>query len=890
MKAYQLLYTGCGKDKSGAFSVWSQSREITRAEASEISRLCSYAKSKDVPYDLTPADIEKYCPKKYAYFTLSSGRKCLVKTTYVDQIYSDQDHRVGNFVIHAFVLDELGSEVEPFAVATLDAFKSELTYAEWHDSPAPDFLPPVDLALKSSVSERDLTAFVSAVGSPVAASLLQAAIESANGEKKLTINGSEAEFKAALSLVFALLPRTVTDKLTFINQCLAQIDYTASSLNVEPMKIRRIIDYDFSSSYGFEELVENGDYAFNIPTAKCSALTAGRYAASVLETLEKSGLFVALSLREKTEKAAAKLGCDLDAAIRVVQLNDGNLAWFTGASELASAVKAAGAPSDERAFAGKLYSAVIKPKRWGFGSDLNDVISLVLAHESDAVRDELAAEILSNLSAFGTGGGSNALLGALKGGSLALGYDDAVKLSALGGKTLSAVVALGKECDYAKFDLLCAALKLNPSPQAGAKIQDEIIKIFRRAVAAEDLTAIGALLTRAASVERGADERLFVAAAPELVGSRIQSEEGVKFALAAVSTASGETKPRLLEKVVKANLSSRGFTEAYVAAANADKRTFDELERALGRDEEFKNFLIKKEAAAFKNLRPITAQAISRYLNDYYANGYDDGALLIKLGEYVDGIREPQKKVDELIAFYGKIAQFPDDYLDVMRVITYIERTIFKTDVAVLERFDSVRLNRLVEINARLVGAKIAPSAGYSVLFTTLTLRGKRGGDEAIVAEARAREVYRRLDRNGLGEFAKTSLSVALECTVRLRKSGKLDAATAIEAFLSPIVFGTNDFAVNLTAAMNGLGERDYYAFAADLFAYAFTVKNELAERLEGFARGYAAGLKRGDYKKLFKKLEESLKGEELVAVKKFTDKFAADNAFSFFGLFGRKK
>ena len=42
MKAYQMIYTACGQDRSGAFSVWSKSANVTKAECDEIVKLMSY--------------------------------------------------------------------------------------------------------------------------------------------------------------------------------------------------------------------------------------------------------------------------------------------------------------------------------------------------------------------------------------------------------------------------------------------------------------------------------------------------------------------------------------------------------------------------------------------------------------------------------------------------------------------------------------------------------------------------------------------------------------------------------------------------------------------------------------------------------------------------------
>ena len=58
MYAYQMIYTACGKDKSGAFSVWAKSNQITKAECDEIVRLMSYKKPKNAPYEPTSEEIK----------------------------------------------------------------------------------------------------------------------------------------------------------------------------------------------------------------------------------------------------------------------------------------------------------------------------------------------------------------------------------------------------------------------------------------------------------------------------------------------------------------------------------------------------------------------------------------------------------------------------------------------------------------------------------------------------------------------------------------------------------------------------------------------------------------------------------------------------------------
>ena len=42
MLAYQMIYTACGKEKKGDFSVWSQSAELTKQECDAIAKFMIY--------------------------------------------------------------------------------------------------------------------------------------------------------------------------------------------------------------------------------------------------------------------------------------------------------------------------------------------------------------------------------------------------------------------------------------------------------------------------------------------------------------------------------------------------------------------------------------------------------------------------------------------------------------------------------------------------------------------------------------------------------------------------------------------------------------------------------------------------------------------------------
>ena len=170
-----MIYTACGKDKSGAFSVWAKSQEVSKQECDEIVKLMNYKKPRNAPYDPTPEEIKSLFPKKYAFFDLSTGRKCIAQSSYIGNVYSELDGRSGNFIIHAYVFDKL-ENVNPFFIFDSSDFKSELTYKEWHDDPVPEVLPAVDIDITINANNVGIQTLLSTIPSEGFSMLLESVI------------------------------------------------------------------------------------------------------------------------------------------------------------------------------------------------------------------------------------------------------------------------------------------------------------------------------------------------------------------------------------------------------------------------------------------------------------------------------------------------------------------------------------------------------------------------------------------------------------------------------------------------------------------------------------------------------------------------------------------
>jgi len=69
MLVSQYIYTACGKDRNGAFSIFSKTKDITDEESSEIREVMMYKTPSGLPYEPTESEIEELFPKKSDIFS-----------------------------------------------------------------------------------------------------------------------------------------------------------------------------------------------------------------------------------------------------------------------------------------------------------------------------------------------------------------------------------------------------------------------------------------------------------------------------------------------------------------------------------------------------------------------------------------------------------------------------------------------------------------------------------------------------------------------------------------------------------------------------------------------------------------------------------------------------
>lgn len=888
MLAYQMIYTACGKDKSGAFSVWSKSNEVSRAECDEIVKLMSYRKAKDAPYEPTAEELKTLFPKKYVYCQLSSSRKCIAQTTYLSEVYSDLDKRLGNFIIHAYVFDSLCGAV-PFGIVDTNVFKTQLSYAEWHDAPAPDSLPAVEVDLRPSVNEAEIKRYLSdAKKAEFVAMLLQSTINVlSGGEGVVTFNADENEQKLVYSILGLLLPQSMHEGATFANQYSPQTEFALSATGMPPIKIRNIFDGGYSSTFNFQDEIAAGSYAFHLQKGLMARVEVGAYSYDAVRTLQESGLFATLKKIEKINKTAVDLQCGLDAAVCVENLIAGNLSAFNSARVLADAIRTALAKNyvEARSLAKLVYEEVLRTKRYSNADGVAELTRFVYANGEQPVKDALIYEALLDAERLLSGRDPKSFCLELR-GNFPFGCAD-LDAALLRGGNVRRFFAESQSTgvSYAYFAAL-VALVANRSGDANA-LQTEMGNLFSRAVAQKNFESIRFYLEMVRPLGSKAEEWLVGNALSNYLRQPVASRDDLKFVLDVVLCLSDKAAQKnLIASIVRNNVKNVDFLPVYLSVCDRAPDLFSAIEADMQGDPACASFFAKKQAYVFKNAADVTPQMLDKYFKEHYVKGEDSGIYFAKLKEYIARLKTPTDKVRELTAQFEKFAPFSDNFADVAKIIVYIDEQIYSVDQSELLHLTSRYGDKLAAISARLAqnGKR---SCGYDLLALAAMFTDKRKKDQLLVAVLQNR-VYVGVTARQAEVFSRGSLALLVTAYGEVRKEKRADYPTMLTALVSPLAMQDVDFDKHLSDALEK-EPQGKYEFMADVMAYAFNKQDAFGARLQQFVKAYVESLKSGDYKKLFKKVETFIRKEDYLAVNAYITAFLDDHKGFFAKLFGKK-
>jgi len=328
MLASQYIYTACGKDRNGAFSLWAKSTDITEVENNEIREMMIYKLPVGLPYEPTQDDIEELFPQKYAYFFLSTGKACIAQATYVGRVYSDLDKRWGNYIIHAFVFDK-NDNIAPYSLIGHSIFKRYLTEKEWHDDPIPDSLPQIDIPESGeALTQAEINTFFDINRQNQLKLLIQTVISSSI-ENPVHFHEEPKHQKYWLKALSLCLPKVLLNKISVCSMFSNTLIPGNISSQIQ-IRINRPDGHQFSYAQESQRGKLSLDLVKNIHPPD---LKPSRYAVLIVNMLTQS-IFETVKYVLKISDIKSTFSVNIDQASDLLHLALSDYTYFSGADEI----------------------------------------------------------------------------------------------------------------------------------------------------------------------------------------------------------------------------------------------------------------------------------------------------------------------------------------------------------------------------------------------------------------------------------------------------------------------------------------------------------------------------------------------------------------------------
>jgi hypothetical protein len=640
MKASQYIYTACGKDRNGAFSVFSKSKDITDEESSEIREVMVYKTPSGLPYEPTEAEIEEKFPKKFGYFFLSSGRACLAQVCYVGRVYSDLDTRWGNYIIYAFVFTK-SSDFAPYSFIEHDKFKRELTRKEWHDDPIPDELPQIEIPENGGMlSMGELTGFFNEDRKNKLKLLIEAIINASN-ENAVHFSDDHKNQKYWFKTLSLGLPKVMQNEVSFCTH----FTNTLVPGNISS-RIQIRMNRPDSSMFNYAQEVQKGGYAFDFPkNIMPGSLKPGKYAENMVKLLFSS-IFEAVKFVDSINKIMSAYSVNINEASNLINIKMADYSKFENADEMFNTVLIAEHVDYEtQSIANNLWTN--KPP-FNLSAQQELSIKAFIYKNIPAVntRVGIIKEIIENAPQFGirTDGAkifSDDLNSRAK--FIFENYLDYLKAEGL------EKYVTQNQNSFIKLFLAFDFLADLPAVKNNAPDEKKAIKrIMGAAFIRQSVSDLDLLLDSANSHMNGLGTELLYAVVQSLIKpeTRITNVQFLFDILRRLRSKTEFACPYLL-LLIKTVSNQDGFIKTYINAQNDDPDFFTKFEDKNKDEPSIADFCRKKDAFRFAN-QPLTFNLLKKYFYKYYIAGADTGIFIKRLGEYFDAV-QPEKKINECV-------------------------------------------------------------------------------------------------------------------------------------------------------------------------------------------------------------------------------------------------
>lgn len=672
-KASQLIYTACGKEKNGFFSTWAKSNDITAEEEREINDLMSYKipRNADLPYEPTIEEADTLFPKKYAFIKLSTGRYCIAMSTYVGTVYSDNDARVGNYISHAFVLDDL-NDFNPLNVILNPQFKRLLTYKEWHDDPSPTSLPIVNIKEGNEITSSEIKLILNNDNVHIFKCMLQACLDHQDDEETIVINDSDDKLPLWFKLIGLCAGKNYY-KYTYVNMHI-----------VNPMKpvSVKIAEMFKSGNYNFNSNIAYGLPVFNFETkAYNNNINISNYVEVLTNYLLEGDVSGAKVFISNIEKLTAKYGFSYDDAIRISMLFDGKMNNFSTPQELMSVI---GLLNGKDYDINLVVSNILKVLNT-YTKNL-DLIPLYkyLYNNSNQCKNMVIASFMESTASFGVNKSSHT------------SYVDSLFANAPFTKTeyyqyilknneINSLIAKAKTDfneEYLLLTLCCNNISENFSKgnNSISSIDSSVID----ACIKQHIIQRDSKLSIVKDLLNSTDKRIFSNFLKRSIINIEKTESLVKYGLSyAFSLYQYLSVNEALAYYIKAYklVTKEDYLKEFTRASQANPTFYNSLEAEMAKSADMKEFIEYKEYVELIECDDVTLSILDKIYAKYFANPNDKKNVFFnKLKIYLTNIPKDKRIAVSSDLYLKYIKKHELEYKNCKEIVQYLYDLIFELD------------------------------------------------------------------------------------------------------------------------------------------------------------------------------------------------------------------
>lgn len=826
MLAYQMIYTACGKEKKGDFSVWSQSAELTKQECDAIAKFMIYKIPKDAPYEPNEEELKTLFPREYGYFELSTGKKCIARSVYLSKVYSDRDMRLGNYIIHAYVFDNLEG-ANPYGIFANDTiFKDGLTYEEWHENPAPESLPAIELKLSPVLMLDEISQFIENGKREILESLLQAVLDAAKNDDAIIFNDSEANQRKLYGIIGTVIPDVFRGSLTFATHYVER--YAPEEVTAKPVKIRSMFPDIINKAFKYEEAISAGKKAFWFEKNIYSRIAPGRYVKDIIESvLNGNSKFDILTKVQTISRIIDKTGCDADTAISIYYLTKKNLEWFESADEFNKAFTLAAAYKyiNEAEIAKQLYDEVLSVGKWGIRSTILPQLKFIYPYCDIGTKGNIISDYINNIYEYGARDGKelSCLVEYIK-REAPFSWEDFARFLLLDPSWEKYInnVHTGAE-EYLVFSGLCTAMYVNKDDRNALAKGYSLTKIiFTQAINKRNIEDIKQYWSLITTFGRQNESWFLKNCASRYFETALTDEDSLRYALSLLMLMSnGTEKESMLYSFLHKNVNNAGMLSTYIEFAGKNKAFFAEFEHKYARDSVIADFLFKKSGYEFMNSSVVTFDLLKNYYETYFRRGYDKGTFKIKVMEYVKSCKDEKSRFDACINIYNMIKSLPDS--EIADLIFILSRESVSSPGENLLTRMAAQKNDILEMNNRLVVIGKQVPENFKLMYVALVCKTVIYDGSALAGYLADDMLYSKLDNRELAEFVRGYFGYALDLYVYCRKKlqAYIDKNSLIKAVFLPPFNVSARIADNVELHINKMEDEDEYSLIiCDLMLY----------------------------------------------------------------------